>query len=122
MAFTNFITSINLCQYQLAPKEHTERDQRASNAKEVLRGSLGPSSGFFWRQKSTMVEKACWRSAKGKRTTGQALVMILKRSKGAKFHGIVTPELWHSLPEEYVQHFWDNSEMAPEDSILWMIH
>lgn len=47
VSLANFITSTDLCQYQLMPREHTERGRRAWNANEVLRGRLGPSLASF---------------------------------------------------------------------------
>ena len=72
------------------PSEHAERGGRARAAKEVLRGSLGPSWGAFPGVDITTGMQPVGQVPREGQVTGNPLIMALKWSRGTEFNGIIT--------------------------------
>lgn len=78
VSLANFIISMSLCQHQRMPSWR-ERQETTGCQGGAQRG-LGPELGLLPRgQTSTLVKRACWKSAKGKRGNGAATFNSIKK-------------------------------------------
>lgn len=109
VSFTNFITSTHWCQYQLMPRKHAE----STGCQEGSQRDSRPQLGLLPRGRHPQWwTEPAGRAPRESEAAGQPLVTALKRSKGAKINGIITPN-GHSWGISSLENLWSILVVTP---------
>lgn len=81
VSLTDFITSTDLCQYQLIPREYIAKGRRVQNTKEVLKGRLGSSLDYFLEADIHREREKPWRNAMGRQHNWAATFNSIKKEQ-----------------------------------------